>query len=161
VLTGLKATAGVRYTWDYTSNSNFEIVNVFLPKTIANGARVAHQDCVTNPDACVFESHTFQAPTWTLGLDYQIDPDMLVYAKASRGFKAGGFNGAGSQPFTIKYESEYVTDIEIGMKADWDIYGVKLRTNIDGFPTTTGTLSARSAFWSSWCRRRHRRQRRR
>ena len=53
--------------------------------------------------------------------------------KGSRGFKSGGFNGAGSPPFSIEYQSEFVTDVEIGAKADWDIDGVKLRTNIDGF----------------------------
>ena len=26
-----------------------------------------------------------------------------------------------------------MTDVEIGLKADWDIDGVKLRTNVDGF----------------------------
>ncbi len=136
MLEGLKFTAGVRYTWDYTSNSNFEIVNVFLPTSLPpplGGLQVAHQDCATNPLTCTYQSHTFQAPTWTLGLDYQITPDMLVYAKSSRGFKSGGFNGAGNQTFPIEYESEYVTDVEIGLKADWDVEGVKLRTNIDGF----------------------------
>jgi iron complex outermembrane receptor protein len=131
-LDNVKFTLGARYTWDYTSNSNFEEVNVFLPPSLG-GIQVAHQDCKTNPAACVYESHTFQAPTWTTGLDYQITPDMLTYVKASRGFKSGGFNGAGSAPFPIEYESEFVTDVEIGLKADWDIDGVKLRTNVDGF----------------------------
>ena len=136
MLEGLKLTAGVRYTWDYTSNSNFEIVNVFLPTNLPpplGGLQVAHQDCTTNPLTCTYKSHQFQAPTWTVGLDYQVTPDLLVYVKSSRGFKSGGFNGAGNQTFPIEYESEYVTDVEIGLKADWDIDGIKLRTNLDGF----------------------------
>ncbi len=128
MLEGLKFTAGARYTWDYTSNANYETVKVFLPASFGGG-QVANITC----DPCINQSHTFQAPTWTTGLEYQINPDMLVYAKGSRGFKSGGFNGAGTPPFSIKYESEYVTDIEIGMKADWDIEGVKLRTNVDAF----------------------------
>ncbi len=121
MLDGLKFTAGARYTWDYTSNSNFQ--TVVLPSF-----------GVTIPcDPCINQSHTFQAPTWTVGLDYQIDPTTLIYAKGSRGFKSGGFNGAGSPPFPIKYESEYVTDVEVGIKADWNIDGVKLRTNLDAF----------------------------
>ena len=128
MLQNVKFTAGARYTWDYTSNSNYETVNVFLPASFGGG-QVAHIPC----DPCIYESHTFQAPTWTTGLDYQITPDTLLYVKGSRGFKSGGFNGAGTPPFQIKYESEYVTDVEIGMKADWNIEGIKLRTNIDGF----------------------------
>jgi len=124
-LENLKFTAGARYTWDYTSNSNFESVKVYLPAKFGGG-QVASIPCdpcipgVTEPVA----SHTFQAPTWTTDLDYQITPDTLLYAKASRGFKSGGFNGAGTPPFQIEYESEFVTDVEIGMKSDWDIEGV-------------------------------------
>jgi len=127
-LEDFKLTLGARYTWDYTSNSNFETVNVFLPPSFGGG-QVAHIPC----DPCIYESHTFQAPTWTVDLDYQINPTMLAYVKGSRGFKSGGFNGAGTPPFSIKYESEYVTDVEIGFKGDFDLYGVKLRTNVDGF----------------------------
>ncbi len=131
MLEGLKFTAGVRYTWDYTSNSNFENVSVALPAAFGGGT--IHTGCEATPSPCVYQSHQFQAPTWTVGLDYQIDPNMLVYAKGSRGFKSGGFNGAGNAEFPTKYESEYVTDVEIGLKADWDIGGIKLRTNLDGF----------------------------
>jgi iron complex outermembrane receptor protein len=133
MLEGLKFTAGARYTWDYTSNSNFESVNVFLPASFGGG-QVASLGCGAEP--CIYQSHTFQAPTWTVGLDYQLTPDTLLYVKGSRGFKSGGFNGAGSPPFQIEYDSEFVTDVEIGVKADWDIYGTKLRTNIDGFHDT-------------------------
>jgi iron complex outermembrane receptor protein len=127
-LENLKFTAGARYTWDYTSNSNFESVKVYLPAGFGGG-QVASIPC----DPCIYQSHTFQAPTWTTDLDYQITPDTLLYVKGSRGFKSGGFNGAGTPPFQIEYASEFVTDVEIGMKSDWDIYGVKLRTNVDGF----------------------------
>jgi iron complex outermembrane receptor protein len=133
MLSGLKFTAGLRYTWDYTSNNNYETVNVFLPATFGGG-QVAHITCdPCIPNATTIASHEFQAPTWTAGLDYQVTPDTLVYVKGSRGFKSGGYNGAGTPPFPIKYESEYVTDVEIGLKADWDFEGIKLRTNLDGF----------------------------
>ena len=137
-LQGLKFTAGARYTWDYSSNSNYQHVLAFFPgpnKTPLQpdggpgGKIAANYPCAP----CIEASHTFQAPTWTADLDYQITPDTLVYAKASRGYKSGGFNGAGSPPFSIKYESEYVTDFEVGLKSDWDVYDMKLRTNVDGF----------------------------
>ena len=130
-LEGLKFTAGARYTWDYRSNSNFSTIVIDLSKI---GAGSLTLPCgPASGLACVYADHTFQAPTWTLGLDYQITPEMLTYVKGSRGFKAGGFNGAGGTLFPNRYESEYVTDVEVGLKADWDIEGVKLRTNLDGF----------------------------
>jgi iron complex outermembrane receptor protein len=128
-LEGLKFTAGARYTWDYVSNSNFSTIHLAIP-----GLGNLSIPCgKTSGLACTYANHTFQAPTWTLGLDYQIDPETLVYAKGSRGFKSGGFNGAGGVFFPNKYESEYVTDVEVGLKADFDIMGIKARTNIDGF----------------------------
>jgi len=128
-LEGLKLTVGFRYTSEYRSNSNFSTVSVRVP-----GLNPIVLPCgKTTGLACVYASHTFEAPTWTAGLDYQIDPQTLVYAKGSRGYKAGGFNGAGGVNFPQRYKSEYVTDAEVGLKSDWDIDGVKLRTNVDAF----------------------------
>jgi iron complex outermembrane receptor protein len=130
-LEGLKFTAGARYTWDYRSNSNFSTIVIDLSKF---GAGNLVLPCgPASGLACVYANHTFQAPTWTADLDYQITPEMMVYAKGSRGFKAGGFNGAGGTLFPVKYESEYVTDVEVGFKGDFDIMGVKARADIDGF----------------------------
>ncbi|HTJ63672.1 MAG TPA: TonB-dependent receptor [Alphaproteobacteria bacterium] len=130
-LEGLKLTAGARYTWDYRSNSNFSTIVLDLSSI---GAGKLTLPCgAASGLACTYANHTFQAPTWTVGLDYQVDPDTLLYAKGSRGFKAGGFNGAGGVLFPNKYESEYVTDVEVGVKADWNLWGIKGRTNLDGF----------------------------
>jgi iron complex outermembrane receptor protein len=131
-LEGLKFTAGARYTWDYVSNSNFSTIALTLPPALG-GSTISIPCGPASGLACTYANHTFQAPTWTLGLDYQITPETLIYAKGSRGFKSGGFNGAGGTLFPNKYESEYVTDVEVGLKSDWDIMGIKTRTNIDGF----------------------------
>ncbi len=132
ILDGLKFTAGARYTWDYRSNSNFSTIVIKLPAAFGGGNLTIPCGPASGL-ACTYANHTFQAPTWTLGLDYQVTPDTLLYVKSSRGFKAGGFNGAGGVLFPNKYESEFVTDVEVGAKVDWDIAGIKARTNIDGF----------------------------
>ena len=41
MLEGVKFTAGARYTWDYTSNSNFEAVNVFLPASFGSSSSLS------------------------------------------------------------------------------------------------------------------------
>lgn len=54
-----------------------------------------------------------------LGLDYALNPDVLLYGMVSVGFKSGGFNGANSnttqqlQP----YDEEKLTSYEAGLKA--------------------------------------------
>ena len=54
-----------------------------------------------------------------LGVDYQLNQDVLIYATWSRGFKSGGFNGANSNT-TLQlqpYEEEELTAIEVGVKS--------------------------------------------
>jgi iron complex outermembrane receptor protein len=57
--------------------------------------------------------------TWTAGLDYSIDEDVMVYALYSRGFKGGGYQGtppneaAAIEPF----DPETADNYEIGIKS--------------------------------------------
>jgi iron complex outermembrane receptor protein len=56
--------------------------------------------------------------TWTLGLNYHLTPDALLYGSASRGVKSGGFFSgfSNSQPQLIPYRPEALTAYEIGAK---------------------------------------------
>jgi outer membrane protein OmpA-like peptidoglycan-associated protein len=75
----------------------------------------------------------FQDPSWTLSLDYQLTPDMLVYVTGRHGYKSGGFNGLAPSLGLVQYGSERTTDAEVGVKSDWNIGGVKIRANADLF----------------------------
>ena len=113
-LEGLSITAGYRYTWDRaTAIGNFEIPNGPVISKDAN----------------------FKAPTWTLGLDYKIVPDVLLYAKVSRGYKSGGVGQDTPAPELRVFQPEFVTAYEAGIKADWHIGSVPLRTNINYYYT--------------------------
>lgn len=76
-------------------------------------------------------SAAFGVNTYNLDLDYQMTSDIMVYVANRRGYKPGGFNTAAAQttPFA-EFAPEYVTDYEIGIKADAEFDGVKTRTNI-------------------------------
>lgn len=54
----------------------------------------------------------------TLGLNYQMNDDVMYYAKYSRGYQSGGFNGD-FNPYlpAIEFDSEYVDAFEIGVKS--------------------------------------------
>jgi iron complex outermembrane receptor protein len=118
-LSGLKLTLGYRYTWDNRSESS---VTYNFPHTCTQGIA----------PSCVVAGNTqFHAPSWTLGLNYQITPETLVYVTSRRGYQSGGFNLPAPSPQTEIYRPEYVTDVEIGLKSDWDVDGVKFRTNAD------------------------------
>jgi iron complex outermembrane receptor protein len=128
-LDGLKFTAGYRYTWDYRSDGN----NVYIP---TSGNKCAERTGFTLPDCTLASSGRFHAPTWTLGLDYQLDPRTLLYVTGRRGYKSGGFNLNTPEHSTYSsFQPEFVTDVEIGVKADWTVFGAKARTDIDAFHT--------------------------
>jgi len=75
------------------------------------------------------------APSWTAGLDYKPTDNVLTYAKASRGYKAGGFNTFSVYPNTKTFGPEYDTTYEIGLKTEGHVAEQPFRFNIDGYRT--------------------------
>ncbi len=67
---------------------------------------------------------------WTpkFAVDYDVTDDVMAYASASRGFKAGGMNPAGCLD---DYDQEVLWAYEVGVKSQW--FGNRLRLNLVGF----------------------------
>lgn len=114
----LRATAGLRYTWDERDiirMPNSAEVSAFNPDPIANcQIPVAQLD---DPTVCAQkETADFEYPAWVLSMDYQLNDDVFLYAKTSGASMAGGWNVRGlSLP---SFEPEEVKDVEVGFKAD-------------------------------------------
>lgn len=100
----LTASAGLRYTYDLKHLSE-SLVHLSAG--------------VTSFD--VAESDNWNALTPQFELQYQWTPDIMTYASASRGFKAGGFNGRASTEFIAEqpFNPEYVWTYEAGFKTEW------------------------------------------
>lgn len=103
----LRLTAGYRYSWDRKDTFT----------DYPNGLREYHLRS--------------DAPNWTVGLDYKINPRLLAYAKISRGYKSGGANRTAVNPTRATFKPEFVTSYETGIKADWHLAGMPIRTNLD------------------------------
>jgi iron complex outermembrane receptor protein len=73
---------------------------------------------------------SWQATTGTLGLQWEPSPDTLIYAKYSRGYKAGGFNVGTISGGTIMTQPESVSAYEFGVKAQ---PFERLTTNVSAF----------------------------
>ena len=80
---------------------------------------------------------TWEQFTPKAGLDYKVNPDLLLYASYSKGFKSGGFNGrpspnaqGGFNPI-LPYDPERLDAYEAGIKSDW--LDRRLRINLAGF----------------------------
>ena len=79
-----------------------------------------------------FESRTYNKLTWDATLSYQATQDALLYAKASTGFRSGGFNTYATLPSAIStVQPETVQAYEMGAKTEW--LGHRLRLNGDVF----------------------------
>ena len=79
-------------------------------------------------------SRSFSSTTPKLGADFKFSDTIFGYLSASKGFKAGGFNGlAVLNPTVLRavYEPQNVKTYEAGIKADW--LGRRLRTNVTVF----------------------------
>jgi iron complex outermembrane receptor protein len=128
-LEGLKLTAGFRYTWDYRSDQN----DIYIA---SQGGKCVERSGLALPNCALASSGAFHAPTWTLGLDYRLDPATLLYVTARRGYKSGGFNlNTPEHSVFSSFQPEFVTDVELGLKADWILFGAKARTDVDVFHT--------------------------
>ena len=122
---GLKLTGGYRYTWDEVS-------------TAARG--LSGSDTVGAPCTGVFLTDTncyqsapfahFSAFGWNASLEEQLTPDLLLYVRSGNAYRPGGSN-LNVTPNFANFGPEHITDVELGVKADWDLWGMHGRTNAD------------------------------
>ena len=121
-LTGIKGlgiTAGVRLTDETAENAILPGDVSYTPANLANPA--------FNFD----QSITSRNVGWTLGIQEQLNPELLLYAVSRRSFKDAGFNGLNAPFIGIAGEdrgnafgTETLTDGEIGSKFAGSIGGI-------------------------------------
>ncbi|MBK7250760.1 MAG: TonB-dependent receptor [Gammaproteobacteria bacterium] len=110
----LSFTAGLRYTKDRITGSRYASSYHAIPLVMGL-------------------EREYSATTWTAGLDYQASDDVLLYGKATRGYKAGGFNYAAPRPSALTYKPEFVTSYELGAKTDFRLGAMPARFNINAY----------------------------
>lgn len=143
-LQGLKFTAGYRYNWDWGSGYQHIILQQiavpfvgYLPGTVlipAVGTNCAGGVSTATPNNCDHaNSAHFHSPGWNLSIDYAIDPETLVYIRSSKGYRAGGFTPQAPTVQDQTYQPEYLVDVEVGLKADYSVLGMRARSNIAAY----------------------------
>ncbi|MDB5739774.1 MAG: hypothetical protein JWP16_814 [Alphaproteobacteria bacterium] len=83
--------------------------------------------CDSNVDA------SFHKPTWTLAIDHDLWDGTLVYATTRSGYRSGAINSTAINPAVTVARPENVQDYEIGIKSDWSVMGIPVRTNLAGY----------------------------
>lgn len=124
----LRFTAGIRYTED-RMKSRYWLGNVFFaPDPEDNTYRCANASApqaglllpsIARLTACEqSDKSKTSAPTWVVGLDYKVHPDVMLYAKWSRGYRQGAVSPAAPDTLQL-YDKESVDTYEVGAKASW------------------------------------------
>jgi len=128
----LGVTGGIRYSAD---DKGIDLRGAFaglngLPTSCAITGPGSN---ATLANDCSFDRNDkFHAVSWTVGADYKVTDDILVYAKASRGYRGGGQNlRALALAQAVPFGPEYVNEEEVGFKAD--MLERRLRLNVAGF----------------------------
>lgn len=109
-LEGLKFSAGGRYAWEKISLDH-------QPGGTFFG--------LTTPDA------KFDRASWNVGLEYQANPDLMLYLVARESWRAGGINGVAPPALsaalsdTDKFKSEVAQDFEGGIKYSGSLGGAR------------------------------------
>lgn len=113
----LTVTAGGRYTWEQVrlrqrTGSLFNLDGTTPLKQKAN----------------------LKDPSWTFNIQYQINPENMVYFAQRGSFRAGGFNGA-VVPFnnTNFFGNENTYDFELGYKFNGYLGSVATRINVAAY----------------------------
>ncbi|MCR5879573.1 TonB-dependent receptor [Phenylobacterium sp. J367] len=73
----------------------------------------------------------FKSTTYSVTADYKLNDDILVYLAHRKGFKPGGLNTTlpTGDP-QAQFAPESLKDLELGVKADWEIGSLRGRTNL-------------------------------
>src|SRR5690606_11627926 len=135
---GLSVTAGLRQTWDsvkgcvasanyspfgqvfYTSKNSpnwitrDECEEGTLTTASVGGASTVSRQLLPRAD--------FQKLPYTVGANWQITPDAMVYVTHRRGYRAGNYNAPLFDPYLASaqtFKPETLTDWEVGTKLRW------------------------------------------
>ncbi len=126
VLSNFKFTAGYRYNWDWGSSDGYT-------KLIHIAGQGPANICVSGaaPTCTLGADAHFHSPGWNLNLDYSVDPTTLLYVRSSKGYRPGGFTPTAPIVADQTFQPETLVDVEVGVKSDWELFGVHARTNAD------------------------------
>ncbi len=131
----LTITVGGRVTWE-KKDIHFPKSTQYPTLSYDDAAVIA---ALTTDPAPLTQSITKFTPR--VAVNYKINPDVMLFASATNGFKSGGWNGtAGNPNQMVKFRPEITWSYEGGMKADFLDH--KLRLNVTGYIARTTDLQA-------------------
>jgi iron complex outermembrane recepter protein len=135
VVTDLTLTVGARYTWE---EKNLE----FFRSARFPGFGF---DSAAASAAGIPLRLTEKRVTPRFALSYKIDPNVMVFASVTNGFKSGGWNGNAAVPSRVlPFRPEVTWSYEGGIKSE--LFDRKLRLNLTGYLADTKDIQITSGI---------------
>ena len=115
VLPKVHITGGLRYT-----DEKFDITTSGSTAAGACNAPAPTTSATPLANCAASSSASFNNVSYTLGADWTVVPDVMLYVRSGKGFKSGGVSPfiAGGAPFT-NFQPESNTDYEVGIKSEF------------------------------------------
>ncbi len=133
-VSGLRFTAGYRYTWDFVSVQEHGYNLVDRVTRYPDGSPSNCAPIIYDRNCAAGGNDHYSSFGWNLSLDEQLTPNTLIYVRSGNAYRPGGLNPQAPVEFQA-IKPEHVTDVEIGAKVDWSLFGAHMRTNGDIFHT--------------------------
>lgn len=112
----LTLAAGLRWSKDWRATTPRDANRNPVTFAIVSCANVAYGGTLANNCVGPTRHHKDDAISYDIALSYQVNPDLMTYAKVARGYKAGNINTNGNYN---DFEPEYVQNYEVGVKSEW------------------------------------------
>jgi len=135
----INVTGGLRYTKEdknvAISQFGSRAVTAATPNGYSCTLPLPPAGSNVDPALCVNTSSLkYHSWDWTAGVDYKPTDDIMIYARAAKGFQAGGINQRSTVgvPFA-QYQPMTAINYEVGFKAD--LLDRHLRLNVSAFQT--------------------------
>lgn len=123
-----KTTVGVRKTWDEREADALNYASTAAGVRTCS-TRTDSGALRTYPNCTMHGERKSDAITWNLSLQYQASPDTMYYGTLSKGYKTGGFSPLINIPSRFAFDPEFVRNLEFGVKSDWTLANMPVRTN--------------------------------
>lgn len=137
----LSLTGGLRYSVEDKGLTSFNRP-VFSDTGLPVSCSIIGANINSTPEPCrIQRSDDFSGVSYTGSINYQINPDILVYARTSKGFRSGGQNlrasGTAGAAF-VPFDPEITYEHELGLKSE--LFDRRLRFNLAGFYNTINNI---------------------
>lgn len=133
----LSLTGGLRYSIDdkalESRNADYVIASGTMSCKLVALTWVGPEDSA--PARCAVSTNaSFSGVSYTLGLDYKVTDNTMVYVKTAKGFRAGGFNfRARNRIDFVSFKPEVAKTYEAGVKSE--LFDRRLRINVAAYIT--------------------------